>query len=164
VALELHRGRSWREHDDADVGIVRQDLPALYGRLSSWDLHVAAGGVLSPWRGERLQADEHQNNIWCRLAVREPWLLDVTVGDGSSEHWIYRRDPTLQVPWELAVLRTPDGIPYLSPELLLIFKSKSKRPKDDLDAEEVIPALDEQQRDFLRRRLDLADPWRRLLQ
>jgi hypothetical protein len=135
VALELYLGRSWRGHDDADVGVVRHDLPALYARLSSWDLQVAVDGVLSPWRGQRLRADEHQNNIWCRLAEREPWLLDVTVGEGSSEHWIYRRDPTVQVRWEAAVLRTPDGVPYLSPDLQLMFKSKNMRPKDDIDAQ-----------------------------
>jgi hypothetical protein len=53
-------------------------------------------------------------------------------------------------------LRTPDGVPYLSPELLLVFKSKNKRRKDDVDAKEVIPALDEQQQDFLRRRFDVG--------
>jgi hypothetical protein len=88
----------------------------------------------------------------------------VTVGEGSSEHWIYRRDPTVQVRWESAVLRTPDGVPYLAPDLQLMFKSKNMRPKDDIDAEEVIPAFDDQQRDFLRRSLDPAHPWRRLLQ
>ena len=24
-ALELHLGRSWREHEDSDVGVLRQD-------------------------------------------------------------------------------------------------------------------------------------------
>jgi len=162
-ALELHRQRSWREHDDTDVGVVRGDLPAVYALLSHWELHVAAAGQLTPWRGEPLSTDRHQNNVWCRLTASAPWQLDVTIGEGSKDNWIYRRDPTVQLPWDLAVLRTTDGIPYLAPELQLLFKSNNVRPKDDVDAAEVIPTLDARQHDFLARQLSADHPWQRLL-
>ena len=60
----------------------------------------------------------------------------LTVGAGhAEEHWVYRRDPTVTRPWEEAVLHTPEtGIPYLAPDLQLLFKSKDHRPKDDEDA------------------------------
>jgi hypothetical protein len=162
-ALELHEQRSWREHDDTDVGVVRSDLPAVYELLSHWDVHVAAAGQLTRWRGEPLAADRHQNNLWCRTTATGPWVLDVTIGAGSDERWVYRRDHSVQVPWDVAVLRTADGIPYLAPELQLLYKSNRVRPKDDIDAAEVIPGLDASRREFLARALARDHPWRRLL-
>ncbi len=40
------------------------------------------------------------------------------------------------------MLVTTDGVPYLAPELQMLFKSTAIRPKDDLDAAPVIPRLD----------------------
>lgn len=163
LALELHVQRGWREHHDVDVGVARRDLPALGTHLAGWDLQVASRGTLTPWRGEPLDAERHQNNIWCRRAPSGPWELDVTVGDGSALRWIYRRDPCVQVPWETAVRRTADGVPYLAPQLQLLSKSTTRRPKDDLDAAEVIPLLDEPEREFLASVLPSGHPWQRLL-
>jgi hypothetical protein len=162
-ALDLHLGRTWRSHEDTDVGVVRRDLAYVHSLLSAWDLHVAAAGHLTPWNGEPLDAAVHQNNVWCRPAPGSPWALDLTIGEGSNDCWIYRRDPSVQVPWALAVLRTTDNVPYLSPELQLLYKSKATRPKDDVDAAEVIPELDARQRDLLARLLEPDHAWRRLL-
>jgi hypothetical protein len=101
--------------------------------------------------------------VWCRLTANGPWVLDVTIGEGSDDNWIYRRDPSIQVPWSVAVLRTAEGIPYLAPELQLLYKSKDLRSKDDVDAAEVIPSLDARQRGMLSRLLESDHPWRRRL-
>ncbi len=91
---------------------------------------------LTPWRGEALEIDRHQNNLWCRLNAFAPWILDVTIGEGSNESWIYRRDAAVQLPWDSAVL---------------------------VDAAEVIPTLNASQRDFLACQLAADHPWQRLL-
>ena len=162
-ALELHFGRSWREHDDTDIGVVRRDVVALRSVLDSWDIQVAAGGRLEPWKGEELRAEASQNNLWCRRHPDGPWLLDITIGEGDRDAWIYRRNPQVRVPWNDAVLNAPGDIPYLAPELQLLFKSKDHREKDDTDALQVIPELDTVRRDWLRRLLPEADPWQTLL-
>jgi hypothetical protein len=162
-ALELHLGRSWREHDDTDVGILRRDAADLASVLTGWDIQVAAGGQLGLWSGEGLRADSNQNNLWCRRRPNEPWSLDVTINEGDDRRWVYRRNPSVRVPWAVAVLRTPDGVPYLAPELQLLFKSKGHRPKDDLDAAEAITELSDRRREWLARHLDDTDPWQELL-
>lgn len=58
------------------------------------------------------------------------------------------------MPWDIAVLRTAEGTPYLAPEL---------RSKDGVDAVEVIPCLNAQQRDLLSRLLESNHPWQRRL-
>lgn len=166
VALELHLGRSWRAHDDSDVGLVRVDLPLIRDLLVGWDLHLAAGGRLRPWDGAPVGPatdDDGANNLWCRPHPSAPWALDVTIGDGGDGSWIFRRDPNLRRPWAKAVLETTDGVPYLAPELQLLFKSKNARPKDDVDAAEVIPELEASRRSVLAALLPVDHPWQQLM-
>jgi hypothetical protein len=159
-ALELHLGRSWRSHEDTDVSVLRQDSAALRELLVGWDIHVAAAGRLSPAAGSTVLTGASQNNLWCRVAPDQPWCLDVTIGDGDEECWIYRRDPAVRVRWDEAVLSSDRGIPYLAPELQLLFKSKEFRAKDDLDAHEVIPVLTGERRRRLHDLLPDDHPWR----
>jgi hypothetical protein len=142
-ALELHQGRTWRAHEDSDVSVLREDSAALRDVLAGWDIQVAAVGTLSPWAGSAVLAHASQNNLWCRTSADEPWCLDVTISDGDEEFWIYRRDRTVRMPWDEAVLRSERG--------------------DDVDAHEVIPELAEDRRRRLRDVLPEDHPWRGLL-
>jgi hypothetical protein len=161
-ALELHLGRSWRAHDDTDVGMCRRDASALRSVLAGWDIHVAAAGRLTPWNGEELSAAMNQNNLWCRRRAGDAWELDVTLGDGDDEQWIYRRDARVRMPWSQAVLQTPAGIPYLAPHPQLLYKSKDPREKDDVDAAIVIPSLDEREARWLAHHLRPGHSWESL--
>jgi hypothetical protein len=162
-ALELHLGTSWRRHADLDVGICRRDAGHLHRWLDGWDLHIGADGRLTPWHGEPLDAGKNQNNVWCRPTPPDGWRLDVVVGAGTDERWIYRRDESISRPWDDTVLRTTDGVPYLAPELQLLFKSKALRAKDHLDAHHVIPRLDEARRQLLAGLLPGTHLWQPLL-
>src|SRR6185369_16699122 len=108
-ALELHTGRSWRAHDDIDVGICRTDAARLRHLPAQWQVHVASAGTLRPWQGEPLVEEHHENNLWVRRDDG-PWCLDVTIGDGDDDRWIFRRDPTFSLSWNDAVLHTPPGL------------------------------------------------------
>lgn len=163
-ALDLHLGRTWRDHADTDVGVERRELRSAHALLSHWDLHVAAAGQLRKWLGEPLIRVQHENNVWCRATADGPWLIDVTISEGSDEGWIYRRDPSVMVPWDVAVLRTTSGIPYLAPELQLLHKSREPRPKDEIDAAEVTAHLDSGRRKVLARLLEPDHPWQPLLE
>ena len=161
-ALELHLGRSWREHDDLDLGIVRSEAAGLRDVLSGWDIYIGADGVLTPWGDEPLDASRSQDNLWCRRAPDQPWCLDITVGDGDDDTWIFRRDHSVRRPWADTVLTTSDGTPYLSPEIQLLFKSRALRPKDQVDAEVIIPELTASQSDWLAEHLPTDHPWQEL--
>ncbi|HEU5381681.1 MAG TPA: hypothetical protein VFV38_40190 [Ktedonobacteraceae bacterium] len=54
--------------------------------------------------------------------------------------------------------RTRDGIPYLAPEIQLLYKAKDLRPKDEADFTRVLPALDGKRRQWLAQSLALVHP------
>ena len=162
-ALELHLGRSWRPHDDTDAGIRRVDGVRVLRHLQEqgWEVVVAAAGVLRPWHGRELDLAASEGNVWCRRPGG-PWRLDLLVGEGTDERWVYRRDPSLTRPWSRAVLRR-DGVPYLAPDLQLLFKSRTVRPKDQADADTALPHLDGGGLALLRAQLQPDHPWRPLV-
>lgn len=162
-ALELHLVRSWRDHSDIDISFCRIDQAAVWQFLVGWHISIASRGVLTPWFGEPLLIELHQNNLWCKKELADPWSFDLTVSAGNDSEWIFRRDQSLRMPWGQAVLRSAEGIPYLAPELQLLYKSKDSRDKDNLDAVEVIPRLNLDRQNFLRRALPKEHPWRSLL-
>lgn len=159
-ALELHTGRSWRSHGDLDVGVLRSEANEVFSWLANWDLWVAARSKLRVWRGEALEIHLDENNVWARENSESPWRFDLNISSGDEAEWTYRRDRRTRRAWHAAVLRTPDGLPYLAPELQLLFKSQNPRPKDDLDATQVIPLLDADQSAFLADHLDDDHPWK----
>lgn len=162
-ALELALARSWRTHQDLDVGVCRSDLELVHGYLGDWELYLAAAGRLHRWDGRALSSEHHENNIWARRSTDEPWAFDLTVGGGDAEAWWSRRDPGIRLPWTIAV-EHGCGIPYLAPHVQLLLKAKSPRPEDTLDAEVVMPALERSQRSWLAEHLPRDHPWQRLAQ
>lgn len=163
LALELHIGTRWRVHADADVGLVRTEAPLAHEYLGEWKLWVAAAGHLRPWRVEPLRAELDENNVWAHQVGEEDWAFDLAVGSGTAHHWAYRRDESVRRPWDRAILTTEEGIPYLAPDLQLLFKSKNPRPKDDQDARVVASGLTTEEHLFLDSHLSPGHPWRALL-
>lgn len=161
-ALELHLGMSWRSHGDFDIGICRAEADRVFEWLPGWDLVVASENELRKWDGRSLDR-RGENNVWARRPGSEPWALDITVGDGTDESWIYRRDRSITRSWDAAVLHSDSGIPYLAPDIQLLFKSKDCRRKDGQDARRMIPELKPSELEFLVRHLPPKHQWRRLV-
>ncbi|MCI4067015.1 hypothetical protein MRQ36_32395 [Micromonospora sp. R77] len=75
--------------------------------------------------------------------------------------WYY-----LRLPYAELIRHTPQGIPYLRPEVVLLFKAKAAREKDRADFDGVLPLLSAAQRRWLDDALGLVHPtheWRRRL-
>ena len=161
-ALELAFGRSWRAHDDVDISTPRRNFAAFAAAVPGWEFHVAAGGVLTPWTGEPLRVDDHQNNVWVRTEPGGPWRADITIADGDADEWIFRRDPTVRRPWSEVVRTSSSRMRYLAPHVQMLYKSRGLRPKDDLDAQVVIPLLDATDRAWLLAHLPADHPWQRI--
>jgi hypothetical protein len=158
-AIELHVGRKLREHSDVDLLVLRDDQAAIRSQLPGWDVQVAHGGKLEPWReGRRLEPP--RSGLWARSDPAGPWRLQFLLAEQEGDMWLYRRDPRIRLPVAEIGLRSRDGIPYLRPELTLLFKSKEPRERDEVDFDAVLPLLGPNERDRLAAWLPPDHPWR----
>ena len=66
--------------------------------------------------------------------------------------------PQLRRPLADIIARSEQGIPFLVPEVQLLYKSKQARSKDDSDFRAVLPALSGAARQWLRESLALTAP------
>lgn len=158
-ACDLHAGHPTRRHDDVEVTTLRADLGRLRAAFDAqWrfvEPHPAGledGGTLRPWDGEPLVLPVHQVCV-----DLEDGRVDVVLSESRGERWCYRRHPAVTIPLAEAV-RHRDGIPYLAPAIVLLFKSKHRRPKDEHDRALLLPMLEEEERSWLRAALQTADP------
>ena len=154
-ALDLFLGRQTRQHDDIEVGVPAYSFSEVSGALSGFELVVVGNGKAWPATQESLAA---HRQTWVRSAPGEPWLLDVFREPWVGDTWVYERDPRVQRPVERLISSTDDGLPYLQPEVVLLLKARTVRPKDETDLASVLPHLDSTRREWLRESLTLIQP------
>ena len=160
-ALDLYLGRATRAHTDIDVAVFRGDLGAIRTALAAWELFIADNGTLTPWREGELPKTAHE--LWCRERGEDAWQLEILVEDRSGDRWTYRRNADIGVHAKDIGRKTSEGIPYLRPEIQLLYKSKDPRPVDESDFLTVLPHLDAAQKAFLLAGLWTTDPRNRWL-
>jgi hypothetical protein len=76
----------------------------------------------------------------------------------TGGQWICRRDESIRRPYAEIVHRTDEGIPYLAPELVLLFKAKRDSPKDRADLEGTVPLMSHASRAALAEMLSRVQP------
>jgi Aminoglycoside-2''-adenylyltransferase len=159
-ALDLWLGGEPREHEDLEIGVARESFPAV--RLALPELEWFGAGRIGDEPGRIWPLDEapevlHQTWGWDGAAGR--WRLDVFREPWEGDIWVCRRDPSIRRPVADAIEYTPSGIPYLAPELVLLFKAKhAARERDLLDLERALPRLDGARRRWLADALAVVHP------
>jgi GrpB-like predicted nucleotidyltransferase (UPF0157 family) len=159
-ALDVFLGRVTRAHQDVDVIISRADQLALqqYLTIRGWRLVTSLEGQFQPWPMHmRLELPRHQAH-----AHRNGLFIDFLFTDLDSGVWRYRREPTILRDITRMGLRSHEGFSFLSPELVLLFKSKTttgkERSKDQIDFETIYTTLEPERRVWLRWALIAIDP------
>jgi hypothetical protein len=168
VAVDLFAGRVTRPHGDLDIAVLRRDLAALDALRATWDVQVAHAGGLTPWDGGPLADAVHQ--FWARRRGDAAWSYEILLEATDGDDWLFRRDPRVRRPVVSIGLRTEDGVPYLAPELCLLYKAR--RPYDEIDRnvadfETVLPLLSADRRRWLAgalRTVEPEHPWLRRLE
>jgi hypothetical protein len=164
-AIDAFLGRETHDPGDIDVGVFREDQLEVQAALADWDLQAAdPPGSLRPWLpGETLP--EGVYDVWCRCDPQAAWGLRLMLDESDDDDWVYRRMPAVRRP--LSTLTwTLDGVPYLAPEVQLLYKSGTMSPANAADFEVCLPRLSSEQRRWLDTALALAHPghpWRERL-
>jgi hypothetical protein len=161
-ALDLFLDRETRRHDDLDVALLRRDQLALHDLLQGWDLRYATPEhTLERWDGRRLDPPIH--GIWARRSdeATAPWTCEFLLNEDRDDHWVYRREDKVTRPLdEIGMNRS--GVPFLRPEIVLLYKSSERSPKNEVDFAAAEPHLSESAARWLRGALETCDarhPW-----
>jgi len=166
-AIDLYLGQQTRQHADCDVEIWRADALAFRAHFSLWEFwapHPDVRDTAWPfiWWPAYEQPPAGVFNAWCRPHSTDAWAFEVLLADHDDQNWHFRRNPTIQQLRSSSVLRTQEGIPYLAPELQLLYKAKQPRPHDEQDAYLAFTHFSfEQKRQFLLmlQAVDPQHPW-----
>ena len=156
-AVDLFVGARTREHEDLEIAIPRPCFPTVRRALAGFVLHAVGDGEV-----RRLADDEEpppeRHQTWVLDPRAQEWRMDVMLEPGDAAVWECRRPGRIRASRTWMVGRSADGIPYLQPQGVLLYKAKAPRPKDEADLRTCLPRLDEEQRRWLGDALDLAHP------
>jgi hypothetical protein len=161
-AIDLFLGEQRRAHEDLEIAVPHERFREVAAALSDCELFVVGSGRAVPLA---LAGDwfETHHQTWVRERATGRWRLDIFREPSAAGQWVCRRDERIQLPYERVIARSATGIPYARPEIVLLFKAKAARPKDDDDFAAVRPHLQPEQRRWLNEALQLAHPGHRWL-
>jgi hypothetical protein len=172
-ALDLWQGRPTRPHQDVEIAIPRADQLALRSFLGQFRFtqvtQSAAGAAELPLgANELVEAPRHElhaRRITGAGAEALPLLhFEALLNEIDGGVWHYRRDQRISLPVERLGGTSADGIPFLAPEVVLLYKAglwQDGAPvaaKDDADFHAALPALPAQTRYWLREAIATAHP------
>lgn len=145
-ALDLFLGEQTREHGDLEIAVPEAGFDEVRWALTGYAFDVVGSGRRWPLESPAFGL---MHQTWLREPSTGVYRLDVFREPHDGDTWICRRDESIRLPYARVVLRTGDGIPYLRPEIVLLFKAKWTRDKDEADFARVLPRLDADARAWL---------------
>lgn len=147
---------------------MRSDQLIIQGRLASqgWTLEKAVQGQLIPWQmGEWIDLPVHV--IWCKHPNASPGFIELLFNELQDGRFLYRRDPSIALPFEKVIISSSSGLPILAPEIVLLYKSvKPEDPSAAVDFKNALPELPTQACQWLAAALEQSNPdhiWLKLL-
>ncbi len=145
-AIDLALNRETRVHNDLDIGIFRKDQDSLHTLFHGWNMHKIVNRELHLWLlGEKLKLPVHEVHCIHPLKNR----VEILLNEEENGRWVYRRDKRITRELDKSILRSHKGLPYLAPEIVLLYKSKRPRDEDHSDLTNILPILKEESRKWL---------------
>jgi hypothetical protein len=144
-ALDLFLGRQTRRHSDLEIAIPAARFPEI--RFPGYVFDAVSSGRI--WRNAVEDGLAATHQTWLRDPSTDDYLVDVFREPHDGDTWICRHNETIRLPYAEIIRRTIDGIPYLAPEIVLLFKAKHALPKDETDFAVTLPHLTDAQRTTL---------------
>jgi len=169
-ALDLFLQEQTRDHFDIDVSIARHDQLVAQAFLNTWDFWSVMRNenneiVIAPWVKDNELNNEYPG-VWGREDPEAPWRFEFFFQDIDNELWQFRYCESVQHPSASIGDSTPEGIPYLRPEIVLLTKAVRLREVDIHDFLRVLPALSSKQKTNLIEdisKMDVQHPWIEIL-
>jgi hypothetical protein len=140
-ALDLFRGEQTREHGDLEIAVpgTPEAFGAVHAALAGYAFEVVGSGRAWP-------LDSPAFGVMYQTWVSDPatgvYRLDIFREPQRDGAWVCRRDEEITLPYQQVICHTAAGIPYLAPEIGLLFKAKwADLDKNKADFAGAVPLL-----------------------
>ena len=125
-AIDLYLQQGRRTHKDVDIAVFRQDQLAIqkYFLDKGWRLwkYVGDSEALELWSpGAKLELPDR--GVLAEPVDAELGNMDILFSEKKGQHWWYHRDRWITHPIKTVGIHSSLGIPFLSPEIVLLFKA-----------------------------------------
>jgi hypothetical protein len=159
-SIDLFLGGRRREHEDLEIAVPAARFGEFVVPLAraGIDLYPIVDGRAVPLAEIDAETFAESHQTWGLERAAGAWRLDVFREPSDGAGWLARRDESIRLPYEELIARTASGIPYARPEVVVLFKAKHARDKDNADFAAVLPHLDAAQRRWLQEALELVHP------
>ena len=162
-AIDLFLGKVTRPHQDIEIAIFRKNQTALHDYFDGWLLRKVVNGEPVVWhQDEWLTLPVHE--IHCCNETAQPPLFEILLNESNETEWLYRRNQKARRPLVKIELESNAGIKFLCPEIVLLYKSKNPKAKDEQDFQAAVGHLDAEQKEWLKGAIALTDSQHRWLQ
>ncbi|MCG1010756.1 hypothetical protein J4760_12070 [Salinicoccus sp. ID82-1] len=154
-AIDLYLDKQTRAHDDIEIMIFREDQQILKHHLNDWEICKVEEGELSTWGHEHLKLPIHELHATHKATGQK---LEILLNEKDEENWIFRRDSRVTKPLNEIINFSINSLPYLKPEIVLLYKAKSIGSKDVHDFNEAVSVMDDDQKKWLKEALKIHLP------
>jgi hypothetical protein len=154
-AIDLFFGNETRVHSDIEIAVQREDQQKIRNELVDWSFQKVVKGELVDWGSETLELPIHELHGKHKESGEH---LEILLNEVEVDQWIFRRNPAITFPSSTLFQMSEEGIPYLHPAIVLLYKAKNPRAKDHADFQAVNQLLSKKDREWLSDALEMHVP------
>ncbi|MDZ8236017.1 MAG: hypothetical protein RMZ69_02390 [Nostoc sp. ChiQUE01a] len=156
-AIDLFIGDVTRVHKDIEIAIFRKDQSSLREYLFGWEFTKVVNGKMESWNeAEWLELPIHEIHAHTKNTLFSE--LEILLDESSQSEWRFRRNLDIARPLSMIRLHSDIGLPFLAPEIVLLYKAKNPRSKDEDDFYRVSRLLDEERQAWLKEAIAVCHP------
>ncbi|MFP5115201.1 nucleotidyltransferase domain-containing protein [Bacillaceae bacterium C204] len=160
-AIDHFIGKETREHKDIEIAVFRKNQLYLKDYLKEWEFKKVIKGEFHSWENEFLELPVHEIHASNKLNGAK---IEILLNETKDNDWKFRRDLRISYPLTSVWSYSETGIPYLNPEIVLLYKVKNTREKDHQDFMTIKDYLDIEKKQWLRYAIELHEPKHKWLQ
>ncbi|MHA1968675.1 MAG: nucleotidyltransferase domain-containing protein [Candidatus Hodarchaeales archaeon] len=160
-AIDLFLGLVTRSHQDIEIIIFRNHQIKLREYLCEWKFWkvIPKIGLLEPWfDDEWLDFPIHEIYALQYKGETDNSVFEILLNESDGNSWLFRRNLNIKRSLETISKISEDGIPYLCPEIVLLYKAKTPKIYDECDFGNVHRLLDQNQLIWLSQAINQFHP------
>lgn len=176
--IDLFLGKKTRTHKDLDVAVYWEERDIIIQHMldSNWGIYEPCGGEYFHKINDITEQKQIKSNIWCIKPGNSHYsifefednmfkidfdgaeqtqldYIEFLFNNRKDDFFLYARNKDIKLEMNKAVLTAKD-IPYLAPELILLYKSTAAdNPDYQLDFDNAVLKMDEEQLMWLEKSL-----------